>query len=569
MPDIIPIINCNLQWRQRQVIYAKQWEYGARKVKIFLYNGSNSYEIPDSGISAVFAYKRPDGFSDSYDTIDGVDAIALSPSDNSATVTLAQNVLAVPGTVECELQLLTSGAMIATFTFYIIVEASVAPGTEPSEQTTNPFVRSPADIGSGYAICSTAAATTAKTAQIDGYKLTIGGRVSIRFVNAVPANATLNISNTGAKDIYYHGSIVTGSLIGAGDLVTFVYNGVRYCVTAIDASQSGGGGTVTPAAVVAATGDMTVQQAADTRENINAGTYSKPGGGIPAADLASDAKPFLVEITVSGGVYSADKTEAQILAAVAAKQVVICKAPEGYGYYANDDDGAEFFVLHGSASARQIYRYVIDGSTVSKSEVKVYEKPSGGIPESDLASAVQNKLPLRVTISWNGSAFSSNKTFSEVSAAEAAGQPIDVAVDNMYGWFGYITNDTATFFAIEKNSGGAPSLYVFELTASGVSSTMKTLGDEIAPTKTTVSGSTPSIAAAANTVYTCGELTSLTISSAPAIGEFTVIFTSGSTATTVSLPATLKMPSYTIEANMIYELNVMDGRGLLAGWSST
>ena len=61
----------------------------------------------------------------------------------------------------------------------------------------------------------------------------------------------------------------------------------------------------------------------------------------------------------------------------------------------------------------------------------------------------------------------------------------------------------------------------------------------------------------------------LTIISVPAIGEFSVIFTSGSTATTVSLPATLKMPSFTIEANMIYELNVMDGRGLLAGWSST
>ena len=570
MPDIIPIINCNLQWRQRQAIYAKQGEYGARKVKIFLYNGSNSYEIPDSGISAVFAYKRPDGFSDSYDTIDGVDAIALSPSDNSATVTLAQNVLAVPGTVECELQLLTSGAMIATFTFYIIVEASVSPGTEPSEQTTNPFVRSPADIGSGYAICSTAAATAAKTATIDGYRLVDGGRTSVKFTYAVPANATLNISDTGAKDIYYHGNKVGGSLISAGDLVTFVYDATnsRYHVSAIDASNSGGGG-VTPESIVSATGDMTVQQAADTRENINAGTYSKPGGGIPAADLASDAKPFLVKITVSGGVYSADKTEAQILAAVAAKQVVICKAPEGYGYFANDDDGTEFFVLYGSASAKQIYRYVINGSTVSKSKVTVYEKPSGGIPENDLASAVQNKLPLRVTISWNGSIFSSDKTFSEVSAAEAAGHPIDVAIDNMYGWFGDITNDTATFFAIEKNSGGAPSLYTFELTASGVSSTMKTLGDEIAPTKTTVSGSTPSIAAAANTVYTCGELTSLTIISVPAIGEFSVIFTSGSTATTVSLPATLKMPSFTIEANMIYELNVMDGRGLLAGWSST
>lgn len=290
MPDIIHEINCNLQWRQRQSIYAKQGEYGARKVRIFLYDGANKYNVPSSGLSAVFAYKRPDGFSDSYDAIDGSPAIDLDTDGDYATVTLAQQVLACAGTVECELQLLTADSLIATFTFQISVEASVAPGVEPHSQTTSPIVRSLADIGSGYALCSTAAATAAKEATINGYKLTAGGRVSIRFDNAVPANATLNISNTGAKDIYYHGSKVGGSLIGAGDLVTFVYAGGRYHVAAIDAAASGGGGSVTPEAVVLATGNMTTQQAADTRANIGAGTYSKPEDGISIYDMKQDVQ---------------------------------------------------------------------------------------------------------------------------------------------------------------------------------------------------------------------------------------------------------------------------------------
>ena len=378
MPDIIPIINCNLQWRQRQAIYAKQGEYGARKVKIFLYNGSNSYEIPDSGISAVFAYKRPDGFNDSYDTIDGVDAIALSPSDNSATVTLAQNVLAVPGTVECELQLLTSGAMIATFTFYIIVEASVSPGTEPSEQTTNPFVRSPADIGSGYAICSTAAATAAKTATIDGYRLVDGGRTSVKFTYAVPANATLNISDTGAKDIYYHGNKVGGSLISAGDLVTFVYDATnsRYHVSAIDASNSGGGG-VTPEAIVSATGDMTVQQAADTRGNIGAGTYSKPADGISIYDLKSDVQQSISRADNAVLVTQQSLTEMQKLQALV-------------------NLGVDTAVLYSNQTLNELQKNVARTNIGAGT----YSKPSGGIPLTDLAESVETPVTV-VQVSGN------------------------------------------------------------------------------------------------------------------------------------------------------------------------
>ena len=302
--------------------------------------------------------------------------------------------------------------------------------------------------------------------------------------------------------------------------------------------------------------------------------YTKPSGGIPASDLAASAKPFIVNITSSNNTLSTDKTETEILAAVAANQVVLAKTPNGTGYYSYNnsvgDDGAEFIVAIATATERHFYRYVVDGSTVSVSDFSAYAKPSGGIPESDLATAVKNKWPLRVSITWNGSNFVSDKTYAEVAAAETAGQPIDVSMDDVYGWFGYISNSSATFYAVDKDANGYPLLYTFELTSSGITTSTKTLGDGIATTKTTVSGATPSIAAAANTEYDCGTLTSLTISSFPGTGGFVVVFTSGSTATTLSLPSGLKMPAnYSIDANTLYELNVEDGRGLLASWATS
>jgi hypothetical protein len=91
----------------------------------------------------------------------------------------------------------------------------------------------PAKLGFGYAVCSTAAATAAKTASISSYALTTGGIVAIKFDNDVPASATLNITSKGAKAIYYHGAAITGGVIKAGDTVTMIYS-TYYHVLSID-----------------------------------------------------------------------------------------------------------------------------------------------------------------------------------------------------------------------------------------------------------------------------------------------------------------------------------------------
>ena len=84
----------------------------------------------------------------------------------------------------------------------------------------------------------------------------------------------------------------------------------------------------------------------------------------------------------------------------------------------------------------------------------------------------------------------------------------------------------------------------------------------------TVSGTTATIALAAhNTIYECGELTSLTVTAIPVTGSFVISFNSGSTPTTTDFPATMIFPSsFAAEANKHYEINVRNGYAVAVGW---
>ena len=93
-------------------------------------------------------------------------------------------------------------------------------------------------LGHGYATCSTAAATVAKVGTLSSYTLTTGGIVAVKFTNAVPASATLNINSKGAKAIYYRGAAITAGVIKAGDTATFIYNGSQYHLLAIDTPKT-------------------------------------------------------------------------------------------------------------------------------------------------------------------------------------------------------------------------------------------------------------------------------------------------------------------------------------------
>ena len=85
----------------------------------------------------------------------------------------------------------------------------------------------------------------------------------------------------------------------------------------------------------------------------------------------------------------------------------------------------------------------------------------------------------------------------------------------------------------------------------------------------TVSGTTPTITALSGVRYVCGEVATLDITPC-ASGICDIVFTSGSTATVLTLPNTVKFPDgeFVPEANTTYEINIMDGvYGAVMAWT--
>lgn len=95
---------------------------------------------------------------------------------------------------------------------------------------------SASSIGQGYGVCSTSSETSAKTVTISGISsIFVGMLVSIKFTNAVLTNATLAIGSTDPKPIYHRGlPLSSAAVIGAGDTVTFMYDGTAYNIIAIE-----------------------------------------------------------------------------------------------------------------------------------------------------------------------------------------------------------------------------------------------------------------------------------------------------------------------------------------------
>ena len=84
----------------------------------------------------------------------------------------------------------------------------------------------------GYAVCSTAADTAAKTVTIDGFNLSTGVPIAIKFQYNVPAGATLAINSTGAKAIYHNNAAIKAGVIKANNVVTLIYDGTHYVLSA-------------------------------------------------------------------------------------------------------------------------------------------------------------------------------------------------------------------------------------------------------------------------------------------------------------------------------------------------
>lgn len=84
-----------------------------------------------------------------------------------------------------------------------------------------------------------------------------------------------------------------------------------------------------------------------------------------------------------------------------------------------------------------------------------------------------------------------------------------------------------------------------------------------------VEGTTPTITALSGVRYICGEVATLDITPCES-GICDIVFTSGSTATVLTLPSTVKFPDgeFVPEANTTYEISILNGiYGVVVAWT--
>ena len=199
-----------------------------------------------------------------------------------------------------------------------------------------------------------------------------------------------------------------------------------------------------------------------------------------------------------------------------------------------------------------------------------YSKPSAGIPKTDLASDVQASLNRADSAlqsytetdptvpSWAKQPSKPTYTAQEVGALPAS--TVIPVVDATLATQGAAADAKKTGDELarkyEKPAGGIPA---------------SDLASGIVAASVTVTGSTPSIAAAENTRYICGEVTLLDFT--PCVsGICDVVFTSGSAAAVLTIPSTVKFPDWfdptSLDTNTTYEINVLDGvYGVVMSWT--
>lgn len=320
----------------------------------------------------------------------------------------------------------------------------------------------------------------------------------------------------------------------------------------LDAMQHGGG-EVTPASIVTATGQMTAEQKAATTQNIGAVS-------------SSEFTPTVILLSVDGGAVELDLsgiglTVQQFLEAYIAGKRFFFVLEKGNGVVSltpsyldvtntrivlTGYDNGSLYVTDLSAEGA----YVMSGSLEalpSTESLQLTATPTAGPSGNTLMSGT-----------WSGA------TWEEVVAAIQNSRLIQIDVANigkitlLYN-LGSMNNAVSNAFVF--NVGGTS----YNAFAEAGSNNQFKLSIINARTKTeNVTGTTPTITPAANHDYQCGELTSLTISNPPAEGKYSIIFYSGANPT-----ATVGIENFTAEANKRYKITVEDNYATYDSWPYT
>ena len=167
-----------------------------------------------------------------------------------------------------------------------------------------------------------------------------------------------------------------------------------------------------------------------------------------------------------------------------------------------------------------------------------------------------------ITIDNNGGIFIEKSLVSETKNGANSYKPI-VPI-NQHG---------AVFYGLAK-AAGADMASISGATVGVYPEAQKSAIHEMLNGSVSVSGTTPAITALPGIRYVCGEVATLDIT-LPASGIVDVVFSSGSTATVLTItPPTGQTVKWangfdptSLDANTTYEINIADGLGVAVGWT--
>lgn len=307
-------------------------------------------------------------------------------------------------------------------------------------------------------------------------------------------------------------------------------------------------------------------------------------------DSSSDAyiknKPSLSTVATSGS-YTDLKDKPTIPSAVTESTVSGWGFTKNTGTYSKPSTGIPKTDL---ASAVQTSLSKADTALQSYTEqyTGTYSKPSGGIPKSDLASAVQTSL---------GKADSALQSYTETDPVFKASAAAGITSSDISNWNSK-TSNTGTITGIKMNGASKGTSGVVDLGTvitshqdiSGkqdklVSGTnIKTVngtsvlgsGNISVPntySKVSHGTSDTTFTLTPNVFHVWGTVSTLTLTLGTEISgvanEYLFEFASGSSATTLSLPSTIKWVGGNapeIEANTTYQISIVDNLGVIAAF---
>ena len=249
-------------------------------------------------------------------------------------------------------------------------------------------------------------------------------------------------------------------------------------------------------------------------------------------------------------------------------------------------------------NSQEISQINQDLSDLSDAVDDKYEKPSGGIPASDLAQGVIPEVPVQ-DVQVNGTSIVGQDGVANVPLASSS-NPGAVRTNS---WFGISVNPSGALYIERSPSANIKAgnqeytpIVPYNQHESAFYGLAKAAGDtsqssssnavgtytetaqskihEMLDAPVIVSGTTPTITGKAGIKYICGEVSTLSIT-APESGCIDVVFTSGSTPTVLTVTSAKTgvtaikwmngFDPTSLDANTTYEINILDGELGVAG----